>query len=179
VLVATDSVAEAQALAEGLARRGLPHAVLHARCDRDEAELVARAGQRGAVTVTTNIAGRGTDIVLGDGVAALGGLHLICCQLNGARRIDRQLAGRAARQGDPGAVQTWLSLDTTLLAQFWPQRLRAALRPLAGALPSWAVRVFARVPQRFEEGRQREQRARLMQHDTRADRELAFGGRGE
>jgi len=179
VLVATDSVAETQALARLLAQRGLPHAELHASSDRDEAELVARAGQRGAITVTTNMAGRGTDIVLGEGVAALGGLHLICCQLNSARRIDRQLAGRAARQGDPGSVQTWLSLDTTLLARFWPSPIVAALRRVATALPSWAVRLIARVPQRFEERRQREQRARLIRHDTRTERELAFGGRSE
>jgi preprotein translocase subunit SecA len=179
VLVATDSVAETQTLADALARRGLPHAVLHARCDRDEAELVAQAGQRGAITVTTNIAGRGTDIALGEGVAAAGGLHLICCQLNSARRIDRQLAGRTARQGDPGAVQTWLSLQTPLLARFWPEALLAALRRCATALPSWLVRALARLPQRFEEQREREQRERLIQHDIRTERELAFGGRSE
>ena len=179
VLLATDSVAETQALAAALTGRGLPHAVLNARHDRDEAELVARAGQRGAITVATNMAGRGTDIVLGDGVAALGGLHLICCQLNSARRIDRQLAGRTARQGDPGVVETWLSLETTLLARFWPAPVRAALQRVAGALPSSAVRLLARVPQRFEELRQREQRERLIKHDLQLERELAFGGRGE
>jgi preprotein translocase subunit SecA len=179
LLVATDSVAETQALADLLAQRKLPHAVLHARCDRDEAELVARAGQRGAITVTTNMAGRGTDIALGEGVTALGGLHLIGCQLNSARRIDRQLAGRAARQGDPGSVETWLSLDTTLLAHFWPAPVRAAAQRWAHALPSWAVRGLARVPQRFEEHRQREQRERLTRHDLSMERGLAFGGRGE
>ena len=179
VLVATDSVAETQTLADSLAQRGLPHAVLHARCDRDEAELVAQAGQRGAITVTTNIAGRGTDIALGEGIAAAGGLHLICCQLNSARRIDRQLAGRTARQGDPGSVQTWLSLQTPLLARFWPEALLAVLRPCASALPSWLVRALARLPQRFEEQREREQRERLIRHDIRTERELAFGGRSE
>jgi len=177
--VATDSVAETQMLANTLVQRGLPHAVLHARCDRDEAQIVARAGQHGAITVTTNMAGRGTDIVLGEGVAALGGLHLICCQLNSARRIDRQLAGRAARQGDPGAVETWLSLDTPLLARFWPAPVRTLLQRFAGALPSCAVRLLARVPQRFEEQRLREQRERLIRHDIRTERELAFGGRSE
>jgi preprotein translocase subunit SecA len=179
VLVATDSVAETQAVADALADRALAHAVLNARCDSDEAELVARAGQRGAITVATNMAGRGTDIVLGDGVAALGGLHLICCQLNSARRIDRQLAGRTARQGDPGSAETWLSLETTLLARFWPAPVRAALTRSAGALPWWVVRLLARVPQRFEERRQREQRERLIRDDLRMERELAFGGRGE
>ena len=179
VLVATDSVADAQALAERRGARGLAHAVLHARNDADEAGVVARAGRRGAITVTTNIAGRGTDVELGPGVNALGGLHVICCQLNGARRIDRQLAGRAARQGDAGSVETRLSLDTALLAQALPDALRNRLRGFARALPSWAVRALARVPQRAEEQRQRVQRQRLIEHDERSTRQLGFGGSGE
>jgi preprotein translocase subunit SecA len=179
LMVATDSVAEAQALSDCLADCGLPHAVLHARCDHDEAEIVARAGQRGAITVTTNMAGRGTDIELGPGVADLGGLHVLCCQLNGARRIDRQLAGRAARQGDPGSVETWLSLDTALLARSLPAALRNPLLRWATALPSWAVRLLARTTQAFEEQRQREQRERLIRRDEQMERQLAFGGPGE
>lgn len=179
LMVATDSVAEAQALSDCLADGGLPHAVLHARCDHDEAQIVARAGQRGAITVTTNMAGRGTDIELGPGVAGLGGLHVLCCQLNGARRIDRQLAGRAARQGDPGSVETWLSLDTALLARSLPAALRNPLRRWATALPSCAVRWLARTTQAFEEQRQREQRERLIRRDEQMERQLAFGGPGE
>ena len=178
VLVATDSVADAQALAQQLAQHGLAHAVLHARNDHDEALIVARAGARGAITVTTNISGRGTDIELGPGVAALGGLHVICCQLNGARRIDRQLAGRAARQGDPGSVETMLSLDTALLAAL-PAPLRTLLRRTAPALPSWAVRGLARLPQWAEEQSQRVQRQRLIEHDERSERRLGFGGSAE
>ena len=174
VLLATDSVAEADALAARLAALDVPHAVLHARNDGDEAALVARAGQRGAVTVTTNLSGRGTDIELGPGVAALGGLHVVSCQLNSARRIDRQLAGRAARQGDPGSVETLLSLDTALLARTLPAPLRAALGRLN--LPSPAVRLLARLPQRAEERRQRAQRRRLIDHDERCARQLGFVG---
>ncbi len=176
VLVATDSVADSDDLAESLSRGGLPHAILHARSDRHEAALIQRAGQRGAITVTTNMAGRGTDILLGEGVAALGGLHLICCQLNNARRIDRQLAGRTARQGDPGSVQTWLSLDTSLLARSWPAALHRLLRNQAAVLPSAAVRLLARLPQLYEERRQQEQRRRLITQDAQLERGLAVGG---
>ncbi len=179
VLVATDSVADAQALSERLRASGLPHSLLHASNDEAEAEVVARAGQRGAITVTTNIAGRGTDIELGPGVQALGGLHVICCQLNSARRIDRQLAGRAARQGDAGSVETMISLDSALLARAWPARWRAGARRLATALPSWAVRALARAPQWAEENNQREQRRRLIESDERAERQLGFGGPSE
>jgi preprotein translocase subunit SecA len=136
VLVATDSVQQAEQLSKMLTTQGLPHAVLHARHDAQEAQLVARAGQRGAITVTTNMAGRGTDIELGEGVAALGGLHVISCQLNAARRIDRQLAGRAARQGDPGSVQTMLSLHNPLLAQAYAH----VAATLSGALASMGRR---------------------------------------
>ncbi|WP_418315726.1 hypothetical protein [Piscinibacter sakaiensis] len=179
VLLATDSVAEAQAAADRLAARGLPHAVLHARNDLEEACVIAQAGQAGAITVTTNLSGRGTDIELGDGVAALGGLHVMCCQLNSARRIDRQLAGRAARQGDPGSVETMLSLDTALLKRALPAPLRTLLRPLAPTLPSWTVHALARWPQAAEEFRHRVERRRLIDHDERTERQLGFAGIAE
>ena len=115
VLIGTDSVADTQTLSRQLTEAGLPHTVLNANHDRDEAHIIENAGCRGAITVATNMAGRGTDIPLAPGVAELGGLHVISCQLNGARRIDRQLAGRSARQGDPGSVETWLALDAPLL----------------------------------------------------------------
>ncbi len=180
VLIATDSVADAQSLAALLVQQ-LPGAAaqqvqcLNARNDADEARLVAQAGQRGAITVTTNMAGRGTDIELGPGVAALGGLHVICCQLNSARRIDRQLAGRAARQGDPGSVQTLLSLDNALLRQGLPAWLRARLQSVAQQLPSWAVKALIRWPQWAEEQNQKLQRQRLMAADERTERQLSFG----
>jgi preprotein translocase subunit SecA len=111
-------------------------------------------------------------------VAALGGLHVICCQLNSARRIDRQLAGRAARQGDPGSVETMLSLDNALLAAL-PAPLRGLLRHTAPALPSWAVCGLARMPQWAEEQSQRVQRQRLIEHDERSERRLGFAGSAE
>jgi preprotein translocase subunit SecA len=172
VLIATDSIAEAEALAACLLQRGLPHELLHARNDGEEAAVIGRAGRRGAITVTTNMAGRGTDIELGDGVDALGGLHVICCQFNSARRIDRQLAGRAARQGDAGSVETLLSLQTALLARAVP----AALHTAVVALPSWLARTLAHTLQRAEERTQRVQRRRLIEHDERSERQLGFGG---
>jgi preprotein translocase subunit SecA len=175
VLVATHSVRDAQALSQVLMQHGLPHSMLHASQDADEARVIAQAGQLGAITVTTNMAGRGTDIELGLGVAALGGLHVICCQLNPARRTDRQLAGRAARQGDPGSVQTLLSLDTPLLAQTYPAAVRACLAAIAPHLPSAAVVALARLPQWWAELTQRQQRQRLIEQDERSERQLAFG----
>ncbi|MEO8279379.1 MAG: hypothetical protein ABI564_06770 [Ideonella sp.] len=179
VLIAADSVAEAQALAERLAARDLPHAVLHARNDGEEAAVISRAGQLGAITVTTNMSGRGTDIELGHGVAELGGLHVICCQLNSARRIDRQLAGRAARQGDAGSVETMLSLDTTLLARSLPAPLISLLRTCTARLPSSMINTLTRWPQRAEEWKHRIERRRLIDHDERSERQLGFGGAAE
>ena len=100
VLIGTPTVADSEHLSELLTGAGLTHQVLNARQDKDEAEIVAAAGQRGRLTVATNMAGRGTDIALGPGVAELGGLHVILTERHEAGRIDRQLAGRCARQGD-------------------------------------------------------------------------------
>ncbi len=111
VLVGCDSVAATQKMCIGLRAAGLSPARLDARHDRDEAVTIAAAGQIGALTVTTHMAGRGTDIELGAGVAALGGLHVICCQDNPSARLDRQLIGRSARAGDPGSCEIWRVLD--------------------------------------------------------------------
>ncbi len=116
VLVGTDSVEASEQLSAALA--GLPHQVLNARHEATEASLIARAGQRGAVTVSTNMAGRGVDILLGEGVPALGGLHVIGTSRHASRRIDHQLRGRAGRQGDPGSSQFFVSLEDDLVRRF-------------------------------------------------------------
>jgi len=116
VLVGTDSVADSRRLADVFAALGRPVAVLDARHDDDEAALVARAGEAGRITVTTQMAGRGTDIRLGPGAAGAGGLHVLNLQHNRSPRIDRQLAGRAARQADPGSAEHWVRLDAAPLA---------------------------------------------------------------
>jgi len=182
VLVGTDSVADSDHLSVLLAAERLPHAVLNARNDGEEAAMVARAGEIGQIMVTTNMAGRGTDIPLGPGVAERGGLHVICCQHNASPRIDRQLHGRAARQGDPGSMETVLSLQDALLARTYPQWFIGMLRAMtghAGCLPAWLGAGVARLPQWLEERRQRGERRMLLDHDQRSERRLAFAGRGE
>lgn len=116
VLVGTASVAESETLSHQL--RGIPHAVLNAKNDALEAQIIAKAGERGAVTISTNMAGRGTDIKLGDGVAALGGLYVIGTNKHESRRIDNQLRGRAGRQGDPGCSRFFISFDDDLLVKY-------------------------------------------------------------
>jgi preprotein translocase subunit SecA len=118
VLVGTASVAESERLSALATNAGIPHRVLNARQDAEEASIIARAGERGAVTISTNMAGRGTDIVLGEGVADLGGLHVIGTNRHESRRIDHQLRGRAGRQGDPGSSQFFISLQDDLLVRY-------------------------------------------------------------
>ena len=118
VLVGTTSIQQSDELSELLKKRGIEHNVLNAKFHEKEAEIVADAGQMGAVTIATNMAGRGTDIVLGDGVAELGGLHIIGTERHESRRIDNQLRGRCARQGDPGSTRFYLSLEDDLMRLF-------------------------------------------------------------
>src|SRR5213079_434685 len=113
--VGTASVEESERLSAALS--GVPHVVLNARNEEAEAGIVARAGERGAVTISTNMAGRGTDIRLGEGVAALGGLYVIGTNKHESRRIDNQLRGRAGRQGDPGSSRFFISLEDDLLVR--------------------------------------------------------------
>ncbi len=124
VLVGTVSIEKSEKLSRMLKKRGIPHQVLNAKNHAKEAEIIAQAGQRGAVTIATNMAGRGTDIVLGEGVAELGGLHVIGTERHESRRIDNQLRGRSGRQGDPGSSQFFLSLEDDLMRRFAPDRFR-------------------------------------------------------
>ncbi len=118
VLVGTTSIAQSEELSAMLKRRNVPHNVLNAKYHEKEAEIIAGAGQYGAVTIATNMAGRGTDIVLGEGVPELGGLHIIGTERHESRRIDNQLRGRCARQGDPGSSKFFLSLEDDLMRLF-------------------------------------------------------------
>lgn len=118
VLVGTTSISQSEELSDMLKKKGIAHNVLNAKHHEQEAAIVADAGQMGAVTIATNMAGRGTDIVLGEGVAALGGLHIIGTERHESRRIDNQLRGRCARQGDPGSTQFYLSLEDDLMRLF-------------------------------------------------------------
>jgi preprotein translocase subunit SecA len=126
VLVGTVSV-EVSELLSRMLPRSIRHSVLNAKRHKEEAEIVARAGQMGAVTIATNMAGRGTDIKLGPGVVELGGLHIIGTERHEARRIDRQLRGRAGRQGDPGSSRFYLSLEDDLLRIFGSERIASIM----------------------------------------------------
>ncbi|WP_211749551.1 preprotein translocase subunit SecA [Paenibacillus sp. Marseille-Q4541] len=118
VLVGTISIENSEVLSEMLKRKGVKHQVLNAKYHAEEAQIISGAGQAGAVTIATNMAGRGTDIILGEGVAELGGLHIIGTERHESRRIDNQLRGRAGRQGDPGSTQFYLSLGDELMKRF-------------------------------------------------------------
>jgi len=127
VLVGTISVEISELLARLLKRKNIPHNVLNAKQHKSEAEVVARAGQRGAVTIATNMAGRGTDIKLGEGVIELGGLHIIGTERHESRRIDLQLRGRSGRQGDPGSSRFYLSLEDDLMRLFSSDRVASIM----------------------------------------------------
>lgn len=118
VLIGTTSITQSEELSDILKKRGIPHTVLNAKFHEKEAEIVAAAGQKGAVTIATNMAGRGTDIKLGEGVEELGGLFIIGTERHESRRIDNQLRGRSGRQGDPGESRFYLSLEDDLLRLF-------------------------------------------------------------
>lgn len=179
VLIGTDSVADSDALSALLGAAGLPHTVLNARQDQAEAQIIAAAGQVGAITVSTNMAGRGTDIELSARARAAGGLHVIACQHNRSARIDRQLIGRCARQGDPGSAQTMLALDAGLFNVSGSRGLHRAIRASYPLLPGVLHRAIARWPQRLEEFRERRERSRLRRSDQQLARSLAFSGKGE
>ena len=130
VLVGTISIDVSEALSKQLKKRGVPHEVLNAKNHEKEAEIIAMAGQRGAVTISTNMAGRGTDIVLGEGVTDLGGLHVLGTERHESRRIDNQLRGRSGRQGDPGSSRFYLALEDDLLRIFGGDRIHGIMEKL-------------------------------------------------
>jgi preprotein translocase subunit SecA len=123
VLIGTNSIEKSESLSKLLKRRGLTHSVLNAKNHEQEAEIIKDAGQRSAITVATNMAGRGVDIKLGQGIAELGGLHIVGCQRHESRRIDDQLRGRSGRQGDPGSSQFYISLEDDLIRLFGEQKM--------------------------------------------------------
>ena len=130
VLVGTLSIETSEMLSQRLKKLNIPHSVLNAKQHAREAEIVAQAGQKGHVTIATNMAGRGTDIVLGEGVLELGGLHILGTERHESRRIDNQLRGRSGRQGDPGSSRFYLSLEDDLMRLFGSDRISGLMEKL-------------------------------------------------
>ena len=177
VLIGVDSVADAARLSAVLAHAGQPHTLIDARHDRHEAAVVAAAGTPGTVTVATQMAGRGTDIPLPPEALANGGLHVILCQLNSTRRIDRQFAGRAARQGEPGSVETLRTLDAALTTRVLPPGLARLVTRCAradGRLPAWLGPALCRLAQWLEASQRQRQRLQLAHADGQRTRSAAF-----
>jgi preprotein translocase subunit SecA len=162
VLIGTRSIDKSELLSKLLVARGIEHQVLNAHKIAEEADIVAGAGLRGKVTVSTNMAGRGTDIKLGEGIAELGGLHVICTEMHDASRIDRQLIGRCGRQGDPGTYCQYLALDDELLlGGLGPkksERLELLGETSAGPFDRLAA-LFAKAQRKVERRHYRQRRA--------------------
>ena len=180
VLVGTRSVQASQAVSSALESAGISHRVLNALQTADEAALIARAGTPGAVTVATNMAGRGTDIPLDPAVIEHGGLHVVLTEWHESARIDRQLFGRCARQGDPGSCRAIVSLEDEIIQRHSPRIARwIAQRWPAGEPPQGAVRLLRVRVQAMAERVNAAQRRATMAHDRQMQRQLAFSGVAE
>jgi len=185
ILVGTISVEVSEQLSRMLKREGIIHSVLNAKYHQQEAEIVSRAGQRSAVTIATNMAGRGTDIKLGPGVADLGGLHVMGTERHEARRIDRQLRGRCARQGDPGSSHFFISLEDDLMRLFGSDRIvkmmeRMGLEEGQELTHPWLNRSIQQAQKRVEQ-HNFQIRKRTLEFDDvmNKQREVIYGFRNE
>lgn len=183
VLIGTVSIEKNEHLSHLLRKADVPHEILNAKNNEREAEIVAMAGQKGAVTLATNIAGRGTDIVLGDGVTKLGGLHVLGTERHESRRIDNQLRGRAGRQGDPGSSQFYVSLEDDLMRIFGGDRIGSLMgslnvpddMPIENKLVTRALETA----QKRVEGHNFDIRKHLVEYDDvmNSQREIIYGNR--
>ena len=170
VLVGTISIEKSELLSSMLKRKGIPHQVLNAKYHDKEAEIISHAGEKGTVTIATNMAGRGTDIKLGEGVTELGGLKIIGTERHESRRIDNQLRGRAGRQGDPGASKFYISLEDDLMRLFGSERIQGAVdrlgleedQPIEHKMLSGAIENA----QKKVEGNNLDVRKSLLQYDN-------------
>lgn len=183
VLVGTVSIEISELLSDILRRSGIAHQVLNAKYHEKEAEIIAQAGQRGMVTIATNMAGRGTDIVLGEGVKELGGLYIIGTERHEARRIDNQLRGRSGRQGDPGTTQFYISLEDDLMRRFGADNIQGIMdkigmdddMPIENGMISRSIEGA----QKKVEARNFEIRKNVLEYDNVANkqREVIYGQR--
>ncbi len=179
VLIGTRSVAASERLSRLLLDAQLPHRVLNARQDREEADIIAQAGEPGRITVATNMAGRGTDIHLGPGVADGGGLHVIATERHDAGRIDRQLFGRCGRQGDPGFCEALASLEDDLVTAHASRPGRWIARQALRVGWVWPALWLTRGAQRAAEQLHARMRSAVLKSDDQLDATLAFSGRPE
>ncbi len=179
VLIGTRSVGQSQIISGMLKDINLPHQVLNAVYHAQEAQIVAQAGQPGQITVATNMAGRGTDIKLGRGVSELGGLHVIAVERNELKRVDRQLFGRAGRQGDPGSAEVFTSLKDEILNRYIPRIfVRIARLTVSNRMPfaPRIVRMLCSVAQFRAKSMAQRQRADVARSDEWLDQSLSFSG---
>ena len=185
VLVGTISIEKSELLSGILTKMGVPHNVLNAKQHEKEAEIVAHAGEPGKVTIATNMAGRGTDIVLGEGVVGLGGLHIVGTERHESRRIDNQLRGRSGRQGDPGSSRFYLALDDDLLRLFGSDRIAGLMDKLGmeegEAIENRMVTRAIENAQRRVEAHNFDIRKQLLEYDNvmNQQREVIYGLRRE
>ena len=185
ILVGTVSVETSEMLSRMLKKEGLIHSVLNAKYHQQEAEIVARAGQRGAITIATNMAGRGTDIKLGEGVAQVGGLHVLGTERHESRRIDRQLRGRCSRQGDPGSSHFFISLEDDLMRLFGSDRIVKLMERMGleegEELKHGLLNRSIQQAQKRVEGHNFQQRKRTLEYDDvmNKQREVIYGFRNE
>ena len=182
VLVGTVAVETSDFLSKKLVAAGIPHEVLNAKNHYKEAQIIMNAGQRGAVTIATNMAGRGTDIKLGEGVRELGGLCVIGTERHESRRIDNQLRGRSGRQGDPGESQFYLSLEDDLMKRFGSERLKGVFERLNMSDEAIESRMLTRqveAAQKRVEGNNYDTRKQVLQYDDvmREQREIIYAQR--
>jgi preprotein translocase subunit SecA len=185
VLVGTVAIETSEIISNFLKKYGIPHNVLNAKNHGREAEIILEAGQKGAVTIATNMAGRGTDIKLGEGVQELGGLAVIGTERHESRRIDNQLRGRSGRQGDPGVTQFYLSLEDELMRRFGSEQMKGMMTKLGmddtTPIQSKMVSRSVESAQKRVEGNNFDSRKRLLQYDDvlRQQREIIYKERNE
>ncbi|KAA9018034.1 preprotein translocase subunit SecA [Niallia endozanthoxylica] len=185
VLVGTVAIETSELISRYLTKKGIKHNVLNAKNHESEAEIILNAGQPGAVTIATNMAGRGTDIKLGEGVKELGGLAVIGTERHESRRIDNQLRGRSGRQGDPGVTQFYLSMEDELMRRFGSDNMKAMMEKLGmddtQPIQSKMVSKAVESAQRRVEGNNFDARKQLLQYDDvlRQQREIIYAQRNE
>ncbi|MEL3959550.1 preprotein translocase subunit SecA [Caldifermentibacillus hisashii] len=185
VLVGTVAIETSELVSQMLTKKGIKHNVLNAKNHEREAEIIAQAGQKGAVTIATNMAGRGTDIKLGEGVKELGGLAVIGTERHESRRIDNQLRGRSGRQGDPGVTQFYLSMEDELMRRFGSDNMKSMMERLGmddtQPIQSKMVTRAVESAQKRVEGNNFDARKRLLQYDDviRQQREIIYKQRFE